>query len=74
MVEKTSNHFDPNNAYKAQWNNVNDIARDKTAKERKELEKYNRSLRLGGETGGASENLDLNQEDQSAKIVSSKKE
>ena len=53
---------------------VNDIIRDKTAKERKEMERYNRSLRQAGEGGGANDTLALNEEDQTSKIRDNKKQ
>ena len=35
LLERTSDHFDPSNAYKANWHDVNDVERQLKAKERK---------------------------------------
>ena len=35
LLERTSDHFDHSNAYKASWQDVNDVERQLKAKERK---------------------------------------
>lgn len=74
LVEKTSNHFDPSNAYKALWQDPNDIERERRAREIAQVERYNRQLKMAGESGGGGgDGLDMNEMDETENIKNTKK-
>jgi len=62
LVETTSDHFDPENSYRAVWHDLNDIQRGKMSKEKADLDKYNRALASEGGDAGTGP-LDLNEDD-----------
>ena len=74
LFEKTSNHFDPDNSYMANWLDIKEIDRVKNRKEQAALEKHKRSLLEGGgsDAGGG---FDYNSDDEttSANIRDNKK-
>ena len=75
LVEKTSNHFDPDNAYMADWLDIKEIDRVKNRKEQAALARHKRSLLEGGgaEAGGG---FDYNSDDETttANIRDNKKQ
>ena len=75
MVEKTSNHFDPDNAYMANWLDIKEIDRVKNRKEQAALARHKRNLLEGGGSD-ASGGFDYNSDDETttANIRDNKKQ
>ena len=75
LFENTSDHFNPDNAYKVTWNDVNDIKRTELKAQQALMKKYRLSQSGGVEGGdGSSDALTLNEEDTSSSVKNSKKQ
>ena len=75
LVEATSDQFNPENSFNSTWKDINSIERDRLAKQRAELARYNRMLEMSGESGGGGDSqLDVDQDDTGVSVRSTKKE
>ena len=75
LVEKTSNHFDPDNAFMANWLDIKEIDRVKNRKEQAALARHKRYLLEGG-SSEAQGGFDYNSDDETttANIRDNKKQ
>ena len=74
LVERTSNHFDPDNAYMTSWLDLKELDRVKNRKEQAALARHRRSL-LEGDSGERA-GFDYNSDDETTTttIVDNKKQ
>ena len=77
LVERTSDHFSPENAANYSWYDTQDLERDRLATQRQELARYSRMLKAQGEAGGKDpgerDSLDLNADDTGYNVRMTKK-